>query len=220
MFQNKINKEKQNVSEHATRTPRSTAVGTSGFLESFSPVNGNYRISYKDRGTIRQGKVTLKFEDTGKGYTISGSVLDEDGESIINYGFACYDGLAYWKDNCIKSRSGDVGLSVISNGTFDYRNKTFTGKWMSSTGFVGEYTHFSYLGPSQGQEAAPINEPASNHITATVVSSDSEPDITVEAIPVDSAGTGTGAASTKISMPAAQVQPSLFEQMQSALNKK
>jgi len=214
-FQNKITTEKQKVRVHASRTPRSTIVGTND-----SPVNGNYEISYSDRRTIRQGKVTLMFEDNGTGYTISGSVQDADGESKINDGFACYDGLAYWKDNCVESRSGNVGLSVISNGTFDYRNKTFTGKWMSSTGFFGEYTNFSYLGPVPGQEMVPINKHDSQHITATVVSSDysGEPDITVEAIPVHS--DGTGADSTQIPAPAAQVQPSLFDQMQSTFKKK
>merc|ERR1712150_46719 len=98
-----------------------------------------YTMSYSDRGRICSGSVTLTFEDQGNGYDVSGFIKDDDGKSDITEGFAAYDGTAYWKDTCVE---GDVGLSVLSKGKFNYKTGVFTGTWESSTGVSGVYNTF------------------------------------------------------------------------------
>ena len=111
-----------------------------------TPSNGLYMMSYSDiAGKICSGSVTLTFEDQGNGYDICGSIKDDDDASDIMEGFAAYDGTAYWKDTCIE---GDVGLSVLSKGKFNYQTGVFTGTWESSTGVSGVYDTFHPVEPN------------------------------------------------------------------------
>ena len=105
----------------------------------WTPSDGSYAMSYVDRGRTYSGSATLTFADEGDGYSISGSIRDEDGSSNIVEGFAAYDGTAYWKDRCVR---GDIGLSVVSKGKFDIVTSVFTGSWESNTGVSGDYNTF------------------------------------------------------------------------------
>lgn len=105
----------------------------------YIPADGSYAISYTDRGKVCSGFAFLTFIDQGNGYDIHGSIKDDDGSSSIMEGFAAYDGTAYWKDRCSE---GDVGLTVLSRGQFDYQTGIFTGTWESSAGMFGVYNIF------------------------------------------------------------------------------
>lgn len=109
--------------------------------ERLTPHSGEYTTEYVDRGTTRTGTITLTFNDeSSDGYILSGNGVDCDGESIITEGQANYDGTAFWKE---KTKTGDVGMQVLSTGKFDFKARTFIGEWHSSTGIKGTYTSFS-----------------------------------------------------------------------------
>lgn len=109
------------------------------------PHSGEYTVEYLDRGTKRNGSITLSFHDKGSdGYNISGSGIDSDGCTTITEGHANYDGTAWWKE---KNTTGDVGMLVLTTGKFDFVGHSFTGEWYSSTDNEGSYTSFSAKDP-------------------------------------------------------------------------
>ena len=109
-------------------------------LERPSPHSGEYTTEYVDRGITRSGTLTLEFSDNDmNGYTISGKGSDVDGETVIEDGHANYDGMAWWVE---RNMTGDVGMQVLSTGTFDFDAHTFQGDWHSSTGVRGAFKSF------------------------------------------------------------------------------
>ena len=114
--------------------------------ERILPHSGEYSTEYLDRGTKRNGSITLSFHDKGSsdGYILSGSGIDADGCTTITEGHVNYNGTAWWKE---KNTTGDVGMLVLSTGKFDFVGHAFTGEWYSSTNIKGTYTSFSAKDP-------------------------------------------------------------------------
>jgi len=140
-FEKIVGDEKDEVKQHA-RSISNKALHI--------PKNGTYSMAYVDRGSTHEGTVQLSFHDVGDGYNLSGEVRDSDGRSIIDEGFVTYDGRAYWKDKCLESSSGDVGMAVVSKGLFDFETSNFQGNWTAITGHDGPYTRFSLLQEESG----------------------------------------------------------------------
>jgi len=115
--------------------------------ERTTPHSGDYATEYMDRGTQRNGTITIAFTDNGTdGYTLSGSGLDNDGSTEIEDGHANYDGTAWWRE---KNVTGDVGMQVLSTGKFDFATGSFQGEWHSSTNVDGTYTSFCAKNPPE-----------------------------------------------------------------------
>jgi hypothetical protein len=165
-FKQQANDAKEAVMEHSEKCIYSAA---------HAPTDGLYDMSYVDDGQIHTGIVTLSFTDNGKGYSLSGTVADVDGQSTIIDDFVTYDGKAYWQDRCTSSSSGDEGLLVVTEGTFDFVNSTFSGSWTSSTGRTGSYTKFVLI---KADPESQINE----SVPATF--GNEEEEIVVAAVPV------------------------------------
>eukprot|EP00804_Cyclotella_cryptica_P030236 CCRYP_017106-RA/>CCRYP_017106-RA protein AED:0.38 eAED:0.38 QI:0/0/0/1/0/0/3/0/104 len=68
-----------------------------------------------------------KYSDRG-GYEIRGEGSDADGTTKVTDGFIAYDGSGWWLE-----ASFLTGLKVLSKGTFDFANNTFSGSWRSSS---------------------------------------------------------------------------------------
>lgn len=186
------------------------------------PQSGTYITRYVDRGNNCGGEARLQFVDSsdGRGYMISGTSKDEDGESIVNEGFASYDGeKAWWKDTCV---TGDVGMSVLNEGSFNFKTNTFSGKWTSSTGVSGKFTSFSFVDtPAAGEEQAPPPKQPAYNLGAT---SKPEPEVYVHqpsAPPQEpevyvhkpSAPAPSAPPTTATTGTATNAAPSLFDQM-------
>ena len=130
------------------------------------PQSGTYIATFVDRGKTSDGKVTLTFKesDDGKGYMITGTSNDDDGDAVIDEGYVSFDGMkAWWKDRCV---TGDVGMVVLTEGSFNFKTNTFMGKWISSSGAEGHFTRFSLKGSAsasgghgQTQTQAPEGSP-------------------------------------------------------------
>ena len=150
-FQSQVAKAKMSVEQ----SPRTTLS-----YERVIPHSGEYTLEYKDRAMTRTGGILLKFQDNGTdGYTISGDGHDADGSTNIEEGHANYDGTAWWREINV---SGDVGMQVLSTGTFDFSSHTFEGEWKSSTQVSGKYVSF-------WAKDAPENLPSVNITTAANV---------------------------------------------------
>jgi len=128
----------------------------SGIQDEHKPSSGVYTTQYMDRGKSFIGEASLTFEDErnqGR-YSISGKSKDADGETTIEEGYVSYDGSnAWWKETNI---SGDVGLSVINHGTFNFETNTFSGEWTSSTGYSGTFTSFSLMKSFESFQQNPV----------------------------------------------------------------
>jgi hypothetical protein len=66
---------------------------------------------------------------------------------LIKEGLVARSGKAYWTT---KSINGNVKIIVLSTGTFNFIDCTFTGQWQSSSGSSGSYAYFKL---SQGKES-------------------------------------------------------------------
>jgi hypothetical protein len=107
------------------------------------PYSGQYSTSFVDRRTGVQHNATLNLSFTpdfhGRGFKISGEGDDADGKTVIEDGHVNYDGTAWWRERTI---AGDVGLKVLSRGTFDFAQRTFNGTWLANTMEHGSYITF------------------------------------------------------------------------------
>jgi hypothetical protein len=107
------------------------------------PKSGEYNVVYTDRGTTAKGIANLIFTDLndGRGYKISGTYVDKDGESRIKEGFVRFDGTdAFWVEEYVSG--SDIGMNVLNEGVFDFQMNKFDGRWYSSTGYHGEFKKF------------------------------------------------------------------------------
>ena len=142
------------------------AKGSSGTESEGVPQSGTYIATFVDGGKTSDGEVTLTFKesDDGKGYMITGTSNDDDGDAVIDEGYVSFDGMkAWWKDRCV---TGDVGMVVLTEGSFNFKTNTFMGKWISSSGAEGHFTRFSLKGSAsasgghgQTQAQAPEGAP-------------------------------------------------------------
>ncbi len=153
-FEEVVRDQKEQVRQHSRGVSKGANV----------PKSGLYQMSYEDRGTTYGGTVQLDFHNVGDGYEITGEVKDADGKSIIQEGFVAYDGKAYWKDKCVESSSGDVGMSVISVGDFNFEDSTFQGTWNAITGIGGLYTSFNLITESPDKDESTVTEPEEEDI--------------------------------------------------------
>mmetsp|Transcript_1557 Transcript_1557/g.2134 ORF Transcript_1557/g.2134 Transcript_1557/m.2134 type:complete len:331 (-) Transcript_1557:367-1359(-) len=108
------------------------------------PYSGQYTTSFVDPDSkvSHNASLCLFFTPTNGGFQIAGQGSDIDGNTVVEEGFATYDGAAWWRERTI---SGDVGLEVLSRGTFHYPSQTFQGTWMASTMVTGPYASFAAL---------------------------------------------------------------------------
>ena len=124
-----------------------------GQFPSVSPHSGEYSTSYTDLGVHRTTTLRLYFTDSGNGFKLSGEGQDIDGTTEIEDGRANYDGNAWWRE---KTKSGDVGLQVLSRGKFNFQGKTFEGTWFSSTLAYGAYSSFRVTNVNSVTQVHPI----------------------------------------------------------------
>lgn len=99
--------------------------------------SGNGIVTYTENESEKEfsskrGQLHAVFTDARdrKGYKISGSFLDDDGDAIIKEGFVRYDGTdAYWcefnENPSSPLRCCLDHLEVLNEGTFDFRNNSF-----------------------------------------------------------------------------------------------
>lgn len=117
------------------------------------PFSGQYTTSFIDpeSGTRHNASLCLFFtpDPQRQGFRISGQGSDIDGSTIIEDGFAKYDGTCWWIERTI---TGDVGLLVLSRGRFNFHQNTFEGTWLANSMISGPYLSFSPISmPSQQQ---------------------------------------------------------------------
>ena len=115
------------------------------------PFSGQYTTSFidPDSGTRHNASLCLFFtpDPQRQGFRISGQGSDIDGSTIIEDGFAKYDGTCWWKERAV---TGDVGLLVLSRGRFNFHQNTFEGTWLANSMISGPYLSFSSISmPSQ-----------------------------------------------------------------------
>jgi len=104
------------------------------------PYSGKYKLSFTEETGIRYNAVlTLNFipEKERAGYTISGGGSDKNGETQIEGGFLHYDNSAWWHE-----RTAGRRLEVLSQGKFDFQERTFEGTWLTNSGKTGSYETF------------------------------------------------------------------------------
>ncbi|KAL7508988.1 hypothetical protein ACHAWX_000742 [Stephanocyclus meneghinianus] len=125
----------------------------------YQTYSGIFDTKYSDRGKTLTTVLTLRLINDGTGgYEIGGEGSDADGTTKVTDGFIAYDGSAWWLEETFSGK--DTGLKVLSNGTFDFGNNTFSGSWRSSSKYQGSYV--SFLGRDVTKTMAPGNESASN----------------------------------------------------------
>ncbi|KAL3795007.1 hypothetical protein HJC23_006328 [Cyclotella cryptica] len=121
--------------------------------------SGIFDSKYSDRGKTLTAVLTLRLVDGGTGgYEIRGEGSDADGTTKVTDGFIAYDGSGWWLEETCSGK--DTGLKVLSKGTFDFANNTFSGSWRSSSKYQGNYV--SVRGRNVTKTMAPINENACN----------------------------------------------------------
>ena len=76
------------------------------------------------------------------GLPVAAFIRSDDGTNKIQKGLVTYNGKAYWVDECTSSTTGNVGLKVLSKGTFNFKAGTFTGSWTASSSISGYYLSF------------------------------------------------------------------------------
>lgn len=144
--------------EHCARRAKQEVEGSSFSIDdnhkspSCTPFSGSYATSYVDRTTGVQHDATLQIffspDFYGRGYKLSGQGHDIDGPTVIEEGHVNYNGTAWWNERTI---SGDVGLKVVSRGTFDFSQGTFQGTWLANSGEQGAYIQFRALVAGAGE---------------------------------------------------------------------
>jgi len=106
----------------------------------YQTYGGIFNSKYTDRGRTLVAVLTLRLVNDGiSGYTVEGEGSDSDGITKVTHGFITYNGSAWWLEEAC---SGDTGLKVLSKGTFDFANNTFSGTWRSSSQNQGDYVSF------------------------------------------------------------------------------
>jgi len=105
----------------------------------FSSYEGDFEVTYYDRGQELSGNMALKLVNNEllRGYNITGSNSDSDGPSYILDGFVHYSGHAWWVDEVESGE--DKGLRVLNKGLFNFETNTFAGSWRGSSGESGIY---------------------------------------------------------------------------------
>ena len=121
---------------------------TSVSQQTAPPHSGEYITSYVDRISHVQHEASLTLNFTpdfhGRGYKLSGEGCDIDGNTVIEDGHVNYDGMAWWRERTIRK---DVGLIVLSRGTFDFARRTFNGTWLASSMEHAAYISFVAVEP-------------------------------------------------------------------------
>jgi hypothetical protein len=161
--------------EHCARRAQDEVEGSSISIDanpkspSCTPFSGSYATSYIDRATGVQHDATLQIyfspDFYGRGYKLSGQGHDIDGPTVIEEGHVNHNGTAWWKERTI---SGDVGLKVVSRGTFDFSHGTFQGTWLANSGDQGAYIHFRALVAGGERHSSALNH-HHNHQPTVVV---------------------------------------------------
>ena len=108
------------------------------------PFSGKYNASYLDsQSNIKNSTVCLFFtsDPQRQGFTITGEGNDNNGYSVVEEGFAKYDGSCWWIEKKISGNAG--GTQFLSRGKFDFGQKTFEGTWIESTSQSGQYLSFT-----------------------------------------------------------------------------
>jgi hypothetical protein len=127
---------------------------TSVSQQTTPPYSGEYVTSYVDRISHVQHEASLILNFTpdfqGRGYKLSGEGYGIDGNTVIEDGHANYDGVAWWRERTITK---DVGLLVLSRGTFDFARRTFNGTWMASS--MKHAAYISFVAVEQPPTATP-----------------------------------------------------------------
>eukprot|EP00804_Cyclotella_cryptica_P007040 CCRYP_007157-RA/>CCRYP_007157-RA protein AED:0.08 eAED:0.03 QI:0/0/0/1/0/0/2/0/173 len=107
----------------------------------YQTYSGIFDSKYSDRGKTLTAVLSLRLVNDGTGgYEIRGEGSDADGTTKVTDGFIAYDGSGWWLEDSFLT-----GLKVLSKGTFDFANNTFSGSWRNVT-----------------KEMAPINESTGN----------------------------------------------------------
>lgn len=134
------------------------------------PFSGQYTTSFVDpgSGTMHNASLCLFFtpDPQRQGFRITGQGSDIDGSTIIEDGFAKYDGTCWWKERAI---TGDVGLLVLSRGKFNFFQNTFEGTWLANSMISGPYLSFSSISMPNQQTPTPNNTTNIPVVTGTVV---------------------------------------------------
>ncbi|KAL7476082.1 hypothetical protein ACHAW6_001962 [Cyclotella cf. meneghiniana] len=107
----------------------------------YQTYGGVFNSKYTDRGRTLAAELTLRLLNDGiGGYTVEGEGSDSDGLTKVTDGFISYNGTAWWLEEAFSGV--DTGLKVLSKGTFDFANNTFSGTWRSSSQNQGDYVSF------------------------------------------------------------------------------
>jgi hypothetical protein len=107
----------------------------------YQTYGGTFDSTYNDRGETFTATLNLRLTNDGlSGYTIEGEGSDNDGVTNVVDGFITYNGNAWWLEETVSGR--DAGLKVLTRGTFDFSNNTFSGTWKSSSRYEGNYISF------------------------------------------------------------------------------
>ena len=134
------------------------------------PYSGQYTTSFIDptSGTRHNASLCLFFtpDPQRQGFRISGQGSDIDGSTVIEDGFAKYDGRCWWIERAI---TGDVGLLVLSKGQFNFHQHTFQGTWLANTMLSGPYLSFQAIQTPNQQPNAPQNYSGSIPVVSGVV---------------------------------------------------
>jgi hypothetical protein len=107
----------------------------------YETFGGTFDSRYSDRGKTLEAELRLHLTNDGcGGYTIEGEGSDADGMTKVIDGYITYSGNAWWLEQTFSGQ--DTGLKVLSKGTFDFSNNTFSGTWRSSSKYQGNYVSF------------------------------------------------------------------------------
>jgi hypothetical protein len=144
----------QSVQQAKQEVENSFAAPNQGNVQ---PYSGQYTTTFTDpeSGTLHNASLCLFFQPDPQrqGFRISGQGSDIDGNTIIEDGFAKYDGSCWWIEKTI---TGDVGLQVLSRGRFNFYQRTFEGSWLANTMLGGPYSSFSAIMAANNQNQQPV----------------------------------------------------------------
>jgi len=136
-FQNRVQQTKGEVESMSYTTHQQNH-------DSIQPFSGQYTTSFVDpeSGKHHNASISIFFtpDPRGNGYRINGQGSDIDGNTVIEDGFANYDGSAWWIERNI---TGDLTLEVLSRGTFNFHQHKFEGTWLANTMLGGPYLSFA-----------------------------------------------------------------------------
>lgn len=107
----------------------------------YQTYGGTFDSRYSDRGKTLEAELRLRLTNDGSGgYTIEGEGSDVDGTTKVTDGYISYSGNAWWLEETLSGQ--DAGLKILSKGTFDFSNNSFSGTWRSSSKYQGKYVSF------------------------------------------------------------------------------